>query len=194
MHSDPTTPIVQIPIVKMVGGSPGHKHTRQYEEIAAATVDAIDEEYLRQFTWLLCIKKTETRYAQRAVFQDGATLTVYMHREIWERHHGSIPDGFTPDHKNRNGLDNRLENLRLATPAQQGFNKGPINSSTGYKGVSFNTRMGKYRASIRCHPERLFLGWFTTAREAAIAYNKAALNLHGEFAYLNPIDDSDGNA
>jgi hypothetical protein len=106
------------------------------------------------------------------------------------RGRGLKPPGFTIDHENRNGLDNRLSNLRLATIKQQGFNKtATVRSTTGYKGVCFNKRSRKFTAMIRCYPERRFLGYFVTAEEAAVAYNKAAIELHGEFARLNVIPD-----
>ena len=62
-------------------------------------------------------------YAKRNVTIDGQYMTIRLHRIIWEIANGPIPDGLEIDHINRNSLDNRLENLRLATRRQQCTNK-----------------------------------------------------------------------
>jgi len=95
--------------------------------------------------------------------------------------HGIIPDGIQIDHKNGNPFDNRKDNLRPATHAQNRQNSR-INSSSkiGLKGV---TRMGrKFQATIHFNKNQLHLGTFNTAEEASAAYKDAALKHHGEFA------------
>ena len=58
------------------------------------------------------------------------------HRIVWELHNGPIPKGMRIDHINRDPQDNRIENLRLATAAQNGHNrKINANSTTGVKGL-----------------------------------------------------------
>jgi hypothetical protein len=66
------------------------------------------------------------------------------------------------DHINRDKLDNRPENLRLATPAQNRANIGmQRNNSTGYKGVFVDR--GKFRAKIKSNGTQRFLGSYNTA-------------------------------
>jgi hypothetical protein len=98
------------------------------------------------------------------------------------------PDGIEVDHENRNGLDCRRTNLRLATHRQNIMNTGlrPANTS-GYKGVSWDKENQKWRASIRAYGRSYNLGRFSTKEEAARAYNEAASRLHGSFARLNLI-------
>lgn len=94
------------------------------------------------------------------------------------------------DHINRNPLDNRKSNLRIANKSTNGMNRGrQINNLTSeYKGVSYRKDRKKWRAYITVMNETRHLGHYLTAKEAAEAYNKAALIYHKEFAYLNKIE------
>lgn len=98
--------------------------------------------------------------------------------------------GFEVDHKDRNGLNNQKENLRYATHSQNNMNKGlQFNNTSGFKGVSWNNRLGKYHAYIHINRKRIHLGFFTNKIDAALAYNSAAPKYHGEFAVLNSIPE-----
>jgi hypothetical protein len=102
-----------------------------------------------------------------------------MHRVIMQ-----APKGMVVDHKNSNTLDNRKENLRLCT---QGENMKNIRSGPnkyGYRGIS-KTSPNTFVASIRVKAKAKYLGNFSSAEEAARAYDAAALNYFGEFAKLN---------
>ena len=109
--------------------------------------------------------------------EDGKT--VYLHRAVWERTHGAIAQGMVIDHKNHDGTDNRLCNLRLATVAQNGWNSRPRKGGTSiYKGVCWEASKQRWRAKIRYHGKHIYLGRFKN--ELA-----AARELFGEFAFLN---------
>ena len=97
--------------------------------------------------------------------------------------HSFISGEYT-DHKNGDTLDNRRENLRPATHAQNMWNKKvPSNSPTRFKGVH---RKGRgWGSCITKHGERFYLGRFDTPEEAAKAYDAAAMAHYGEFARLN---------
>lgn len=103
-------------------------------------------------------------------------------RVIWCIHYKEWPSlDMLIDHKNRRHGDNRIENLRLATPTQNSQNKG------GYsllpKGVYQRDRQSKpYAARIMINGKPKELGSFRTLEQAAEAYQQAALKYHGEFA------------
>lgn len=79
---------------------------------------------------------------------------VYVHRMVWTLKYGDIPDGFYVDHINRNRHDNRIENLRLVTPSENGQNKNkttkPVTSKQ--KGVYFHA--GKWWADCKVGTKR----------------------------------------
>jgi hypothetical protein len=109
-------------------------------------------------------------------------VTYMYHRIVWEMHNGPIPIGMHIDHIDRNRLNNKIENLRLATRSQNRANsKLHSNSTTGFKGVH-KTPSGKFQARISDGTRKRYIGLFDSAEEAAEAYKFVAKELHGEFA------------
>lgn len=92
--------------------------------------------------------------------------------------------GYVPDHKNGDGLDNRRQNLRPATHQQNTQNNRSRRSSTGFKGA-YRDGGGKFRAAIMHEGKLKHLGKFDTAEQAARAYDAAAKRIYGEFARTN---------
>lgn len=111
-------------------------------------------------------------------------ITFYAHRLAWAHHYGEWPAaGLQIDHINGNGLDNRIDNLRLATPGQNGANRGAqSNNSTGLKGVGFHKASGKYRAFLTLNGRSKHLGLYETPELAHEAYKAAAREAFGDFA------------
>lgn len=90
------------------------------------------------------------------------------------------------DHINQDKLDNRKCNLRSATNSQNQWNQSkPKNNTSGYKGVYWDKQRQKWRAQIKINGRRRFLGYFDDILDAARSYDKAALELFGDFAVLN---------
>lgn len=90
------------------------------------------------------------------------------------------------DHRDRNIFNNKKFNLRKTTPTQNKWNKGKCkNNKSGYKGVSWSRITKKWTTYIGVNKKKIFLGYFHDKILAAIAYDDAAIQHHGEFAKLN---------
>lgn len=140
-----------------------------------AIVDAADAERLSAFRWW----SGGGQWTYPTRWSPEEKKRVLMHREIV-----AAPPHMMVDHINGDAFDNRRENLRVCTNAQNQWNRRLGRSNTtGFKGVS--VEHGGYRAQIRFHQKRLHLGTFGKLEDAARAYDEAAARLFGEFARLN---------
>lgn len=150
-----------------------------------AIVDDEDYEYLNQWKWQANQKKNKRFYAWRGKKIDGKYKMIYLHRFILKLTDKKI----FVDHANMDTLDNRKINLRICNRSQNAANtdKYKINSF-GYKGISYDKRINKFYASITINKKTFYLGVFIDPKDAALAYNIAAIKYHGEFAKLNKID------
>lgn len=108
-------------------------------------------------------------------------INTFLHRLVMVAQAGQIVD-----HRNGDGLDNRRLNLRIASVRNNSRNQRPLsNARSNYKGVDRAGRKWRARISLEGDKNRLFLGHFDTEEEAARAYDSAAKEHFGEFAYLN---------
>lgn len=142
-----------------------------------AVVDDCDYEYLTRWQW----SRHEAGYAVSGC----AKYRRYMHREVAKRNGQDVSQ--TIDHRDGDKLNNQRHNLRPATYSQNCISRPRnANNKSGYKGVCWDRRWNKWRASIVVNRRQIGCGYFPNAIEAARAYNHAALLHFGEFAYLNP--------
>jgi hypothetical protein len=94
------------------------------------------------------------------------------------------------DHANRDQLDNRRSNLRPATPVNNSANRGQLRRGTSpYKGVYRLDGKRTWTAAIRRSNKTIWLGTFVDEREAAYMYDQFALEIDGEFACPNVVND-----
>ena len=132
----------------------------------------------------LALLKWSTRRSYNKFYAYRAT-GVHMHRIILSRVLGRelLPSELV-DHEDGNGLNNRRDNLRLASHAQNARNRQMHkNNTSGYKGVYKNGK--RFIARLTVNGRLTSVGTYDTSELAALAYNAAAILHHGEFARLN---------
>lgn len=118
-------------------------------------------------------------------FSSGRFGTVIAHRAAWAIYYGEVPKQHI-DHIDGDKKNNRIDNLRLCTHNQNQHNQGiRATNKSGYKGVSFMKSINKWHAQICCNSKVMHLGSYEHKEDAAHAYDKAALEFHGEFAWTN---------
>ena len=105
------------------------------------------------------------------------------HRAVWIMHNGEIPAGMMIDHRNGIKFDNEIDNLRLASRSQNSLNRVTPGGVSGYKGVTLDSKTGRWRARATIEGVRTHIGMFDTEVEASAAYETAAKLAHGEFYY-----------
>lgn len=107
-----------------------------------------------------------------------------VHVICWMIFHGKeVPEGYVIDHRNCNTADNRIENLRLATPSQNAHNASKRkDNSSGYKGVSFFKPRSKWRGYVAHNKRTICVGYFDTPEQANEAVMAKREELHGKFA------------
>lgn len=152
-------------------------------------VDEEDYDYLLSYaSWYSCPSHNGKR-VQACLRGRKPKVTVYMHRVVAYRIFGQISRLHDVDHVNRDALDNRRSNIRLCSKSQNSYNTSKRNQkcTSYYKGVSLCKRSGKWHAQITFEKNKIFIGSFKSETDAAVAYNKYAEKLFGQFAYLNEV-------
>ena len=116
---------------------------------------------------------------------------IYIsHRLFWFLQTGHDPRGLTVDHIDRNGLNNKFCNLRLANGNEQQHNKSKyINNTSGCKGVYWDKLEQKYIARIYFHNKQIYLGRYKIFEEAVAARQAKELELFGEFSPLHRLNN-----
>lgn len=104
-----------------------------------------------------------------------------VHRMVFLMHHGYLPE--MVDHINRDRSDNRIENLRAATHAQNAYNSiARVDSTSKIKNVTYNSRINKWQVRVAANKQRFYAGCFDTLEKAEKMAIELRNKLHGEFA------------
>jgi HNH endonuclease len=142
-------------------------------ELAQVDDDVYDE--LNKYSWYLNKGSVTNSYMGQK---------FYMHHEII----GKPPPGLIVDHIDGNVLNNQRNNLRFVSYAvnRQNQHKPPV-SSSGFFGVSWypTRRKNPFKATIIHNKKSIYLGWYSTAVEAATVYDRKAKELYGTYANTN---------
>ncbi len=163
-----------------------------------AIVSPEDFEAVNRHKWQATNNHNNTFYAIRTVYINGVRKRLMMHREIMKLppfdSFGKAQDrsaqgreGFVVDHQDGNGLNNTRDNLSIVTAAENSYNRRKMarEGTSKYKGVSRDRRNNRYRAIITYKGQVLHLGSFDNEIDAAKAYDEAAKELYGKYAFLN---------
>ena len=113
-------------------------------------------------------------------------IDVFAHHVVWALRFGEYPST-SLDHINRIKTDNRIENLREATASDNAANCESKGRTSKYVGVSLDRGRGTWIAQIMKGGRNQYIGRYQSEEDAALAYNRAATKIHGEFAALNQI-------
>jgi len=112
-----------------------------------------------------------------------------VHRLIYLWHTGKMPVFI--DHKDQNKTNNKIENLRPATKSQNNCNtKLRKDNTSGFCGVYWHKVANAWSAEISVKRKKRRIGFYETKEDAAMAYNLAATQLHGEYAKMNKIEST----
>ena len=137
-----------------------------------AKVDDEDFDELQKYKWY-AVKCAQKYYARRT---EGGRK-IYMHRQL-----AGYPPRLFVDHKDGDSLNNQKHNLRNCSQSENMANRSGYDEGK-YKGVFVEG--AKFRARIGYQGRLIHIGIFETEIQAAIAYDKKAEELFGEFAETN---------
>lgn len=144
-----------------------------------AVCDECDYERVSKYHWTLA---GDGRHVFMTQTVRGKSKNTSLHHFIL----GKPPQGYVVDHINGDGLDCRRCNMRFVTSRENNLNRKSLgNSSSRYKGVTFDKSRGKWNASIYVKGRSINLGRYNQEEDAARAYDKAAYQFFGEYARLN---------
>ena len=132
-----------------------------------ALVDDEDFEWLNHQKWYFNINGYAARHG-------GKKKIIFMHRQILE-----TPSGMITDHINRNRIDNRKGNLRIADKRINSINRGlQKNNTSGYKGISWTKNIKKWEAYIWNYQKKILLGYFVNLQDAVLIRKQAENKYH----------------
>lgn len=175
--------------MKLIEVSKTGKHAGKH----FAKVDDEDFERLNKYKWYVCKRSRGTSglqsgvlpeqiYAIRFFKKNGKRFLRLLHREVMGVENN--PDIFI-DHRDHVGLNCQKYNLRPCTASQNMMNRRKTVGSSKYKGVLWQAKFNRWLAKIKIDRKQVWSSRFKTEEEAAMAYDKKATELFGDFAWLN---------
>lgn len=139
-----------------------------------------DGYFTRKDTGKKCDYKHNKGYRYVSLFRNGKSKNYLTHRLVWFFHNGKIPEGMEIDHIDLDRSNNKIENLRLVTHAQNMKNTPLLKTNTtGIKGVY--KKRNKFSVEIIADGIKHRLGVYPTIQEAEKVITEARFKLHGEY-------------
>ena len=157
----------------------------QLTQSKVALVDDEDFENVNAYKWFAAFDG-KNWYAGRKLPRLGAKqLSQAMHRFIMGLEYG---DPREVDHKNcGETLDNRRSNLRVTLDQNSQNRRMQKNNKSGFKGVFWNNKLGKWQSGIQANGKKIHLELFPTIELAVDAYDTACVEYHKNFAVTNKM-------
>lgn len=142
-----------------------------------ALVDDEDYENVMKHVWWVSTNKWSTQIRNK---HDESLARFVLYVDKGDKRKVTFKDG--------DALNNQKENLVLVEQSMLlAKSRGHRDGSSKYKGVCWDKRSKKWISNITVNKKRYYLGSFDDEDEAAMVYNKAAIELIGESSYLNEI-------
>ena len=135
---------------------------------------------------------SRNNYYAISITKDGVRMGHYIHALVAQEFldKPEVDYQLVIDHKDRNKLNNQVSNLRFVSQSQNLMNRGKgLNTSSKFKGVCWHKYNKAWRAQIGVNKTSIHLGYYEVEVEAAIVYNTKAVELFGEYACLNELED-----
>lgn len=154
--------------------------TKKWGEVSLF-IDKEDLDRVLKVGW--CVRKPKQVFYCYGIGVDKSICSI--HRFIL-----NFPNCKIIDHKDRNGLNNRKSNLRIATASQNAANSiASSKKKVPWKGVSFKPKKNLYIVQLVKDGVKKDFGLFKNPLLAAAKYNEVAIQYHGEFARLNEFTE-----
>ena len=135
---------------------------------------------------------TSDGYVRVGMYHMNTRKMCSVHRLVAREFLTNTENKAEVDHIDHNRSNNCLTNLRWTTAAENQRNSvAKRNTTSKYKGVTFNRQHKKWRAQIQPTGNAKHIGYYNSEKEAAIAYNTCAREMYGEYANLNDVSDDD---
>lgn len=146
-----------------------------------ALIDDEDAVKVLPYKW----RVIQNRYAVGRLHGISKNPSVRLHRLVMD-----APYDMDVDHIDHDGFNNQKDNLRICTTSQNLANQRPqkrVGKTSRFKGVFWASEKRKWQAQVKKDGKKIFLGRFLNENDAATAYNEAAKQIFGNFAFLNII-------
>ena len=154
-------------------------YNKSGEEVDRAVISLDDVEKCSKHRWHRHFSNRNKKYVVTHINKK----MVRLHRIILEFYDMTLDI----DHKDGNGLNNKRDNLIIATRQQNMMNqrKLPSNNTSGYMGVTFNKESEKWDAQLKFNGKHIYLGSFFNIEDAIIARRNGELEYFKEYKYSN---------